>query len=368
MLMASVGQHLFAQNVNFDQQWNQAIEIQLKNNAKAYVVSNATPFFLEAPKYNLDSIVRVALAKYKEIAEETDELASKSVTYHYGSNDKNWKYTLKNPKEGFTVKTYPVNEKRYGIIGGSEFVKLKTTKDTLVINLIFGELPKKYLGKAKIKATPKIGYQLSYGFIVNSFSDLENIDYKAFNSEIETEINKIATKIGYPALLNKPFMPINTLIIDEATDTHLYWNSKVKQISTLTSHVSGGWVRDKFTPEFGFDALIVTKGRTGFGLGINQFFHFTNQPDNTVSVNNSNFINVQVAFLSGDPRKKSNRFTKNLPVGNVSVGYMVDKSVYFPKNTWRLATMYPITKHLAVEAELYFGKLQWYPSIRFRVW
>lgn len=367
--MVSVSGSLFAQTINHEQQWNQAIEIQLKNNAKAYVVSNVTPLLLESVKYNLDSLVKVALSKYKEIEEETDELASKSVTYHYGLNDKNWKYSLKNPKEGLTVRIHQANEKRYGIIGGNEFVKLKTMKDTLVINLIFGEFPDEYKGKTNIKNTPRIGYQLSYGFIVNNLSDVEIIDYKQVALELEKNINKIKAKIGIDALLKKPTMPINTLTIAEVTNTHLYWNYQVTQIFTLTAHTSGGWIRDKFVPEVGIDALIVTKGRIGFGLGLNQFFHFNSLSENTFKLSTSTFVNAQINFFSSDPRKKYYSFAKFNNVGNVSLGYLVNKSTYFPKHTFRVSTTLPIMKHLSVEPEFYFSPStkQLYPGVRFKI-
>ncbi len=368
-LLMSVNGNLFAQTINHDQRWNQAIEIQLKNNAKAYVVSNVTPLLLDAAKYNLDSIIKVALSKYKEIEEETDELASKAVTYHYGLNDKNWKYSIKNPKEGFTVKIHQANEKRYGIIGGNEFVKLKTLKDTLVINLIFGELPDEYKGKANIKSTPKIGYQLSYGFIVNNLSDLESIDYKQVRLEIEKNVNKIKEKIGVDAMIKKPMMPINTLTIAETSNTHLYWNYRATQIFTLTAHTSGGWIRDKFVPEVGIDALIVTKGRTGFGLGVNQFYHFNNKSNNSFKLSTSNFVNAQISFFSSDLRKKNYGLAKFTNVGNISLGYLINKSDYFSKHTWRLSTTLPIIKHLSVEPEFYFSPTtkQIYPSVRFKV-
>lgn len=369
-LIVSVSGSLFAQqSINHDQQWNQAIEIQLKNNAKAYVVTNVTPLLLEAAKYNLDSLVKVALSKYKEIEEETDELASKSVTYHYGLNDKNWKYSLRNPKEGLTVKIHQANEKRYGIIGGNEFVKLKTMKDTLVINLIFGELPDEYKGKATIKNTPRIGYQLSYGFIVNNLSDAENIDYKQVTEEIEKNINKIKAKVGIDAMMKKPTMPINTLSIAATSNAQLYWNYQATQIFTLTAHTSGGWIRDKFVPEVGIDALIVTKGRIGFGLGANQFFHFNNLSDNAFKLSTSTFVNAQISFFSSDPRKKYYGFAKFNNVGNISLGYLVNKSNYFSKHTWRLSTTLPIMKHLSVEPEFYFSPTtkQLYPGVRFKI-
>lgn len=368
-LIGSVSGSIFAQTINHDQQWNQAIEIQLKNNAKAYVVSNVTPLLLESAKYNLDSLVKVALSKYKEIEEETDELASKSVTYHYGLNDKNWKYSLRNPKEGLTVKIHQANEKRYGIIGGSEFVKLKTMKDTLVVNLIFGELPDEYKGKATIKNTPRIGYQLSYGFIVNNLSDLESIDYKKVTGEIEKNINKIKAKVGINAMMKKPMMPINTLTIAEVTNTHLYWNYQAAEIFTLTAHTSGGWIRDKFVPEVGIDALIITKGYKGFGLGLNQFFHFNNLSDNTFKLSTSTFVNAQISFFGYDPRKKYYSFAKFNNFGNISLGYLVNKSTYFSKHTWRLSTTLPIMKHLSVEPEFYFSlnTKQLYPGVRFKI-
>ncbi|MFN3488832.1 MAG: hypothetical protein ACK4YV_06850 [Emticicia sp.] len=368
-LFLSVSGSLFAQTINHEQQWNQAIEIQLKNNAKAYVVSNVTPLLLEAAKYNLDSLIKVALAKYKEIEEETDELASKSVTYHYGLNDKNWKYSLRNPKEGLTVKIHQANEKRYGIIGGNEFVKLKTMKDTLVVNLIFGELPDEYKGKANIKNTPKIGYQLSYGFIINNLSDLESIDYKQVIVEIKKNINKIKAKIGIDAMMKKPTMSINTLTIAETSNAQLYWNYQGTQIFTLTAHTSGGWIRDKFIPEVGIDALIITKGRIGFGLGANQFFHFNNLSDNTFKLSTSNFVNAQISFFSSDPRKKYYGLAKFANVGNISLGYLVNKSTYFSKHTWRLSTTLPIMKHLSVEPEFYFSPStkQLYPGVRFKI-
>lgn len=368
-LIGSVSGSLFAQTFKHDQQWNQAVEIQLKNNAKAYVVSNVTPLFLDAYKLNLDSVVKVALSKYKEIEEETDELASKSVTYHYGLNDKNWKYSLRNPKEGFTVKIHPTTEKRYGIIEGNEFVKLKTVKDTLVINLIFGELPDEYKGKASIKDVPSIGYQISYGFIVNNLSDLETIDYEQVRIEIKKNVIHIKQKIGLQTMLRKPTMPINTLTIAETSNAQLYWNYQATQIFTLAAHTSGGWIRDKFIPEVGIDALIVTKGRVGFGLGANQFFHFDNLSDNTFKLNTSTFVNTQISFFGRDPRKKYYGFAKFTSFGNISLGYLINKSTYFSNHTWRLSTTQLITKHLSVEPEFYYSPTtkQLYSGIRFKI-
>ncbi|MDZ7933409.1 MAG: hypothetical protein U5M51_00185 [Emticicia sp.] len=370
MLSASIGQSLFAQqqSINYGEEWNQAIEIKLKNNAKVYVVSNVTPLLLDAGKYNLDSIMKVVLLKYKEIEEETDELTSKTVTYHYGLNDKNGKYNLGNTKEGFTVKTHQANEKRYGIVDGTEFVKLKTLKDTLIINLIFGELPEAYKEKVKIKNTPRIGYQMSYGFIVNNISDLENIDYKEVRLEIAKNIYEIRAKVGLENMLKKPMMPINTTATMGTANKSFDWTYQVSNIVAFTNHFSGGWIRDKFAPEFGADVLFLTKGKFGFGLTVNQFYHFNNLPDNSFKVSESTFVGFQGSFFDRNLRKKFNGNEKFTQTGNFSFGYLVNKSDYFPKNTWRTSVAFPVTKHLSVEPEFYFspGNAP-YPSIRFKV-
>lgn len=369
MLSVSIGQYLFAQQtISHGEQWNQAIEIQLKNNAKVYVVSNVTPLFLDAGKYNLDSIIKAVLLKYKEIEEETDELTAKTVMYHYGLNDKNWKYNLGNTKEGFTVKTHQADEKRYGIMEGKEYVKLKTLKDTLIINLVFGELPEMYREKVKIKNTPRIGYQMSFGFIVNNFSDLESIDYKEIRLEIAKNVYEIRAKVGLDNMLKKPLMPINTTATTYNAQRAFNWNYQVNSLLTLSNHMSGGWIRDKFVSEFGADLLIVSKGKTGYGFSINEFFHFNTLPDNTFKVYTSTFASFQLSFFNQNPRKKMVGSERINQIGNLSVGYLVNKSDYFAKNTWRISIIYPITKHLSVEPEFYFSPSKVaYPSIRFKV-
>ena len=96
---------------------------------------------------------------------------------------------------------------------------------------------------------------------------------------------------------------------------------------------------------------------------------FNNLSDNTFKLSTSNFVNAQISFFSSDPRKKYYGLAKFANVGNISLGYLVNKSTYFSKHAWRLSTTLPIMKHLSVEPEFYFSPStkQLYPGVRFKI-
>jgi hypothetical protein len=387
-LMIGVNGILFAQRfnqggtrLNLNNQWNQVFEIELKNDQMAYVASTVTPLMLESEKYNLDSLVKVVMKKYKEIGVTDNETSSKSITYHYlvserskNSIKNHWRVFdyAKNPTEGFTIRTHKSDEKKYGILNGKEAVELKTTKDTLVINLAFGELPDEY--KDKVKFGKYIngfgGYQLSFGFVVNNISNLETIDYQKITEEIKKRIERVKQEISFEKLMKEPDRPINTLMIAGTTNSHLYMNAPAKiDFLTLNARASGGYVRDKFVPEIGLNLTFISRKRIGLGIGVNQFYHFNNLPDNAFEVNTSNFVNVHFEAYQSDPRKKRGAYSQFVHLGGGSISYLVGKSSLFPKDTWRLSVTFPILKHLSVEPEAYFNGFfnQFYPGVRIKI-
>ena len=384
--MISVNGILFAQwkqtSINFDNQWNQVFEIELKNGQLAYVASTITPLLLESEKYNLDSLVKVALKKYKELGNTDDETSSKSITYHYMVNERGknymkghwWNYNeAKIPNEGFTIRTHKSDEKKYGILNGKEAIELKTTKDTLVINLTFGEVPDEY--KDKVRFNKYIngfgGYQLSFGFVVNSLSNLETVNFEYIRKEINRRIENTKKEISIEKLMAEPDKPINTFKIASTTNTHLYITHSPPKIDFLTFNLraSGGYVRDKFIPEIGMNLTFISKKRVGYGIGVSQFYNFNNLPDNSFEVNTSNFINFNMDLFLSDGRKKKYGFSEFVYWGGGSIGYLVGKSTLFPKDTWRLAINFPILKHLSVEPEAYFNGFfnQFYPGVRVKI-
>ena len=367
--------------LNLGNQWNQVFEVELKNGQLAYVASTITPLMLESEKYNLDSLVKVVMEKYKEIGVSEDETSSKSITYHYLVNERSknsinthWRVfdSNKNPTEGFTIRTHKSEEKKYGIVNGKEVVELKMTKDTLIINLVFGELPEKYRGRVKFNSyiNGSGGYQLSFGFVVNNLSNLETIDYQNITEEIKKRIEQMKQEISFEKLMKEPDRPINTLTISGTTNTHLYMNSPAKiDFLTLNARVSGGYVRDRFVPEIGLNLTFISRKRIGLGIGVNQFYNFNNLPDNSFEVNTSNFINVHFEAYQSDGRKKQFGFSKFTHLGGGSISYLVSKSSLFPKDTWRLSATFPILKHLSVEPEAYFNDFfkQFYPGVRVKI-
>jgi hypothetical protein len=387
-LMISVNGILFAQRynqggtrLNLDNQWNQVFEIELKNAQLAYVASTVTPLMLESEKYNIDSLVKVVMGKYKEIGKDDDETSSKSITYHYLINERgknsiknHWRVfdSHKNPIEGFTVRIHKSDEKKYGVLNGKEVVELKTTKDTLVINLVFGELPEAYRDKVKFGAyiNGSGGYQLSFGFIVNNLSNLETIDYQKITREIKMKMEQIRNEIGIVRLMKEPDKPIDTLYIAGTTNSHLYINAPAKiDFLTINARLSGGLVRDKFIPEIGLNLTFISRKRIGVGIGVNQFYNFNNLPDNTFEVNTSNFINAHFEAYQSDARKKRYGFSQFVHLGGGSIAYLVGKSSLFPENTWRTSVTFPILKHVSVEPEAYFNGFfkQFYPGIRVKI-
>ncbi len=386
--MIGVNGILFAQRfnqggtrLNLNNQWNQVFEIPLKNDQMAYVASTVTPLMLESEKYNLDSLVKVVMKKYKEIGATDDETSSKSITYHYLVNERSknsikshWRVfdSYKNPTEGFTIRTHKSEEKKYGIVNGKEVVELKMTKDTLVINLVFGELPETYREQVKFNSyiNGSGGYQLSFGFIVNNLSALQSIDYQKIIEEIRKRIERVKQEISFEKLMKEPDRPINTLTISGATNTHIYMNSPAKiDFLTLNARASGGYVRDKFVPEIGLNLTFISRKRIGLGIGVNQFYHFNNLPDNAFEVNTSNFVNVHFEAYQSDGRKKQFGFSRFVHLGGGSISYLVGKSSLFPKDTWRLSVTFPILKHLSVEPEAYLNGFfkQFYPGVRIKI-
>lgn len=388
-LMIGVNEILVAQRynqggmrLNLPNKWNQVFEIELKNDQMAYVASTVTPLMLESERYNLDSLVKIALKKYKEIGVSDDETSSKSITYHYLVSKRSENYVKphwrafdlsKTPTEGFTIRTHKSEEKKYGILNGREAVELKITKDTLVINLVFGELPEKY--KNQMKLTSYIngggGYQLSFGFIINNLSTLENIDFQTITKDIHNRIERLKQdNISFEKLMKEPDRPINTLTISGTSNSHLYINAPAKiDFLTLNLRASGGYVRDKFVPEIGLNLTFISRKRIGLGIGVNQFYNFNNLPDNSFEVNTSNFVNVHFEAYQSIGRQKQYGFSRFTHLGGGSISYLVGKSSLFPKDTWRLSVTFPILKHVSVEPEAYFNGWfkQFYPGVRIKI-
>lgn len=371
MLFSSISVSLFAQSEQTPQKWNQSIELYYPKNTKVFVVGTITPLVLKADKINIDSLVKIALKKYKEVEEETDEANAKTITYSLGMYDKDWIYTKNNTKDGIGVSVYKPIKKMYGFMPDGEVVSLKNQKDTLMINLIYGEItmevfPNQLKDRSQ-KEVIKYGNQLSFGFVVNDLKQLEILDYELIRQDIKNAVQKIKDKVRMPALAKDLTMPIS--IIKKEGSMQMNWYYQRADLLSITGAVGAGWVRDKPMPSLDLN-INLDFGKMGVGIGTMMMYSFKNLPDNTFKVGTGTFLNAHLRFNKFESKFPTSSFSIISNEGSFTIGYLVrDKTRIFPKNTWRAAITIPVLKHLLLEPEVYFngGFKNFYPGLRLKV-
>ncbi len=367
MLVLSIYGSLFAQSGQPSQSWNQNIEMYYPNNTKVIVASTITPLILKADKINIDSLVKVALKKYNEVEEETDEINAKTVIYTLGINDKDWIYTKNNTKDGISISIHKPTKKMYGFLPNGETVSLKTQKDTLMINLIYGEVPLEVfpsnLHNRISKEAIKNGNQLSLGFIVNDLKQLENLDYGLIRQDIKNAILKIQDKAGFPALAKDLTMPIS--IIKNNGSMKMDWQYQKADQIELSSYFGAGWIRNKFIPSIN-PRINLDFGKYGFGIGADLLYDAKVKTDNSYKTDLYTFYNL--SFRINEPNKTKNQFGYSgyTNSSTIAVGRVVGNSDFFPKNTWKFAYTNSLFKHITISPEFYFNfkTKDFYPSIR----
>ncbi|MCU0324083.1 MAG: hypothetical protein MUF45_02370 [Spirosomaceae bacterium] len=371
MLFWSISVSLFAQSEQAPKKWNQSIEMYYPENTKVSVVATITPVLLKADQINIDSLVRIALKKYKEVEEETDEVNAKTVVYSLGLNDKNWIYTQNNTKDGIEVSIHKPTKKMYGFLENGEVVSLKNQKDTLMINLIYGDVTMdvfpNHLRDRISKEKIEYGNQLSFGFVVNDLKQLESLDYGLIRQDIKNAIQKIKDKVQMPALAKDLTMPIS--IIKKEGSMNMNWYYQRADVISITGAIGAGWVRAKPVPSIDLN-LNLDLGKIGVGVGAMMMYDFKNLTNNTLKVSTGTFLNAHLRFNKFESKFPTSRFSEISNQSSISLGYLVkDKTDLFNKSTWRTAISIPLFRHLLLEPEIYFNGAfkNLYPALRLKV-
>lgn len=338
--------------------YHQKLEIELEKQQKLIVTSNVTPLIMHASHISFDSLITQFESLRKLIPEKISPL--NSVTYTLG-------YDVKSKQPLVTVTQHKTAGNTYLADPDDEVSLVRTGQDSVVFSFRYKELPKNIYFVQKYKSKlPDDWLTLNYCFVLNTVDNLSEIDSDYLVNQIKNKIDKINSKVNDNSLYGNPEMKI-----ESGADQHLQWDYKTQDFIALTGRASGGWIREKFVPEIGVNAELILKGKFGFGIGVNQFFHFQNPESQNFKVRSSTFLNVGFST-----RKFVD--SKGLTIGKVtsefvasfSAGYMLrDNSGFFSKHTWRLSGTLPVMSHLYVEPELFFNDSfkRVYPGIRIKI-
>jgi hypothetical protein len=355
---AQIGDEDFLYNLK----WNQHFEVNLKNNTKVYIQTTVSPLMQEAVKYKLDSLLKSVMLKYKNIEEKSDEIDAKTVNYSLFLNDNNSASTLN--KEAFSVKVHQPTEKKYGIIKGTEYVRLKTLKDTLIINIEYKNLTVNF-------PKPNGGFVLRYGFIVNNLADLDSIDTDYVQHELLTQINKKSLKIRrFNSFQDDPagYMAKHKLAFNTLSST--YTNNTHRKILSVDGNFNLGYVQDHIAGGIESSISLLSNNRVAYGLGTNIIWSSKRLPDGSVKMIQNAFLGGVFTLYQKSLKDSRTNFNKLSKVSSFSIGYSPQQSnnnrKIFEGDTWRIAISRYIASHVAMEVELYLEKQEAYPGIRFK--
>ncbi len=346
----------------YNLKWNQHFEVNLKNNTKVYIQTTVSPLMQEAVKYKLDSLLKSVMLKYKNIEEKSDEIDAKTVNYSLFLSDNNSASTLN--KEAFSVKVHQPTEKKYGIINGTEYVRLKTLKDTLIINIEYKNLSVNF-------PKPNGGFVLRYGFIVNNLADLDSIDTDYVQHELLTQINKKNLKIRrFNSFQDDPagYLAKHKLALNTMSST--YFDSQKRRILSVDINMSLGHVKNSFVGGVEANLGLISNNRIGYGIGFSSFWSSKTLADGSIKPTSRAFLGGVINFYQKSLKDSKNGLTRLRKNGTFSIGYSPHEKPYnlriFEGDIWRVATSYPIASRVAIELECYLEKKEVFQGIRFK--
>lgn len=346
----------------YNLKWNQHFEVNLKNNTKVYIQTTVSPLMQEAVKYKLDSLLKSVMLKYKNIEEKSDEIDAKTVNYSLFLSDNNSASTLN--KEAFSVKVHQSTEKKYGIINGTEYVRLKTLKDTLIINIEYKSLSVNF-------PKPNGGFVLRYGFIVNNLADLDSIDTDYVQHELLTQINKKNLKIRrFNSFQDDPagYLAKHKLALNTMSST--YFDSQKRKMFSVDININLGYVKNNFVGGVEANLGLISDNRIGYGIGFSSFWSSKTLADGSIKPTYRGFLSGVITFYQKSLKDSKNGLTRLRKNGTFSIGYSPHEKPYnlriFEGDIWRVAASYPIASRMAIELEYYLEKKEVFQGIRFK--
>lgn len=356
LVLGITGIALAQKNENYSnpRTWEQRVEIPFENNGKIIVTSNYAPLNLMADKINLDSLFQIFLSKYEMIDDEG--IDAKTYIYSYDKAAK---------KELITIRKHATNSSSYGILEGTELVKLKTDQDTLMFSLKYDFFPFKDNRLVESKLLKDEKYILNYIFVVNSIEDLKAVKKAQLSEQIrEAFKNREENALAF----KNPDQRWVILKENTTFKTPFFYNGK-NDVVELSSYFGAGWIRNQFVPSIA-TKLSVRINKLSIGVGTDHFITFRDNLDVKNNVYSSLFLSARIGFWSKqESMYKDARDNYNYR-GGFSIGYLKeDKSGYFGNNAYRFEGTIPIAKHLSIATEVYYSTAtkQVYPGIRLNI-
>lgn len=361
MLLASVCGSAFAQN-DMDFTKSENISLEYPNNVKVLVQTNPTVLLLEINKYNLDSLVKLATARLREITDEVEPENAITVTYTFP-------VSKEFVPQSIDYRVYTDVKTRFSFLDNGEIVQVKTRQDTLKINITYDGIPNNLLPPNGKNRAADISPDLDFYFIVNSLADLENFDFEALNNDLLSASRMAEDKISKKALVKNPKMPV--YFYKEEGKKGIRWNNPVMENTIFSLGAGVGWVRDNMLTSIN-SSFVWDKGKYGFGFGFEDFYHFTQDSDSKFGVETSSFLTGIIRFnkLESKVKRGETYYNKYVNKASVLVGFLVENDAnYFNKNTWKICFSQPIVNHLYIDVEVYsdiaFRSI--YPAVKLRI-
>jgi hypothetical protein len=341
------------EDVTFNKDWNQVMEIRMKNKTKVVVACQAAPLLLEIKDLDLVTITKDALAKYKELKDPKTEYDAVKVIY---TENMNTEITWPNPnKKTIEIKPITSENKKYGLMLNDEIVQLKSQKDTVELRFLYAQLPYKYLEKVNAKKLEKGELVLKISYILNNIIDIDSLDLEKIKSDIERHIESVTRFGSKDQLLKHPELSMASASTFGTNAMHLITEHKQNNNElSINGNFGISIIRDKVAPELNLNFMIRNNPRYGYGIGVNQLYFWQKaSEDRNYKLQPQNFVNI---FFNIYSTQKTETRTKSYFKYGVELGYLTTKnSTYFQKNTIKFGIMIPISKKISLQPQLYFN-------------
>jgi hypothetical protein len=340
-------------DVTFNKDYNQHIEVRMKNKTKVVVACQAAPLLLEIKDLDLVKVSKDALAKYKELKDSKTEHDAVKVIY---TENMNTEITWPNPnKKTLEIKPSINQNKKYGLMLNDEIVQIKSQKDTLELRFLYAQLPYKYLEKVNTRKLEKGELMLKISYILNDINDLDSLDLEKIKSDIERHIESVTRFGSKDQLLKHPELSIASASNLETNAMHLISEHKQNNHELSIDGTLGiSLIRDKVAPELNLNFMIRQNPKYGYGMGVNQLYFWQEATEaKNYKLRPQNFIHIFFNFFS---TQKTETRTKSYFKYGVELGYLTNKnSIYFQKNTLKLGITMPISKKISLQPQIYFN-------------
>jgi hypothetical protein len=340
-------------DVTFNKDYNQYIEVRMKNKTKVVVACQAAPLLLEIKDLDLVKVSKDALAKYKELKDSKTELDAVKVIY---TENMNTEITWPNPnKKTLEIKPSINQNKKYGLMLNDEILQIKSQKDTLELRFLYAQLPYKYLEKVNTKKLEKGELMLKISYILNDINDLDSLDLDKIKSDIDRHIESVTRFGSKDQLLKHPELSIASASNLETNAMHLISEHKQNNHELSIDGTLGiSLIRDKVAPELNLNFMIRNNSKFGYGIGINQLYFWQKaSEDRNYFLQPQNFVSV---FFNIYSIQKTETRTLSYFKYRIELGYLIaQRSTYFLNNTFKLGMSMPLSKKISLQPQLFFN-------------